>query len=132
VHFLSERFSDEEFLLRAIYLTDRRPDYWKNGKLSSAALKDPKGLSVERSGNRTISESVDYIKSHLEGAIVSFSVKACCEVEAKLLYLPNKRNPFHSEIHGSEEEKVLSDEQALFLARQARLEYFPEFFYLAE
>ena len=45
---MDETFSEQESLLRAVYPATRRPDFWNNGRLSSAALKDKRGLSEER------------------------------------------------------------------------------------
>jgi hypothetical protein len=126
VHFSSENFDNNELLLRAVYPANRRPDFWENGHLSSAALKDSKGLSVDRTGGRAVSEAVDYIRNHLTGVIVSLTVEDCNEVKAKLCYLPTKKNPFHSEIHGSDTELVLDDMQAFLLSRKAKWEFPPE------
>lgn len=124
---MNEVFGKEELLLRAVYPQTKRPDFWDNGHLTSAALKDSKGLSVDRTGNRSLYDSVEFIKKHLNGFIVSITVKACDSVQAELAYLPSEKNPFHSEIHGSKTELELSDVQAFLLSRQARIEFEPEY-----
>ena len=43
---MDETFSEQESLLRAVYPATRRPDFWNNGRLSSAALKDKRGRSA--------------------------------------------------------------------------------------
>ena len=126
-HFMNEVFGSDELLLRAVYPQSKRPDFWNNGHLTSAALKDAKGLSVDRTGLRTLSDSIEYTKAHLQGYIVSISVVACNTINAKLRYLPSKKNPFHSEIHGSETEIELSDVQAYLLSRQAQIVFESEY-----
>ena len=119
-------FDDNELLFRAVYPPAKKPIFWKNGRISSAALKDKRGLSVDRSYDRTVEESVSRMKGHFEGVIVSITVFNCQSVKAKVIYCPSKNNPYHSEIHGSETEIMLSDEQALLLARLSRIEYVPD------
>lgn len=119
---MDQTFEDHEKLLRAVWPPDKRPDFWRNGRLSSAALKDKRGLSVDRTGDRTLQNAVEEIKAHQHGLIVSFSAGVCKTVPVYLRYLPSRQNRYHSEIHGSESQVELSDVQALLLARQAVLE----------
>ena len=45
---MDETFDERELLLRAVWPENRRPDFWENGRLSSAALKiSADCLSVE-------------------------------------------------------------------------------------
>lgn len=122
---MDDTFHDSEKLLRAVWPPNRRPDFWIKGRLSSAALKDKQGLSVDRTFDRTLDVAIASIKARLNGLIVSFSIPACKTAQVYLKYLPSSGNPFHSEIHGSQTEVMLSDIQALQLARAARLEYEP-------
>jgi hypothetical protein len=115
-------FNEQELLLRAVWPADRRPDFWRNGRLSSAALKDKRGLSVNRTHNLPLSDAVLLMSQRFNGLIVSISVAACNSVDAYVKYCPSEGNIYHSEIHGSTTEVVLSDEQALVLARLARIE----------
>lgn len=118
-------FDEKEKLLRAVWPPNRRPDYWVNGRLSSAALKDPRGLSVDRTDDRTLEKSIEFIKSRLQGYIVSFAVPFCKSIPVYLRYCPSGENIYHSEIHKSETEVMLSDEQALLLGRGAVLVFEP-------
>lgn len=116
-------FEDEkEKLYRAVYPQCKRPNFWKNGKLSSAAFKDCRGLSVERQYGRADDEVITYVKDAFEGNIVSIKVLHCNDINAFIRHLPSERSEFHSEIHGSNIKKVLSDGQAKNLARLATLE----------
>lgn len=124
---MTEAFDEKERLLRAVWPPDRRPDFWVNGRLSSAALKDKNGLSVDRTFDRTVESAVGDMRTRLQGCIVSFSVLDCNSVNAFLEYLPSSGNKYHSEIHGSPTEIELGDVQALLLARAAVLEFEPEF-----
>ena len=112
---MNATFDDTEKLLRAVWPPNRKPDFWVNGRLSSAALKDPKGLSVDRTYDRALSVAIEFMKTRLHGYIVSFPVPACNFAQVYLRYLPSKTDPYHSEIHGSKTEIILSDEQALLL-----------------
>lgn len=118
-------FDEKEKLLRAVWPPTRKPDFWVNGRLSSAALKDERGLSVDRTGDRTLEGSLEAIKNRLQGYIVSFTVPLCKSVRVCLRYCPSDGNTYHSEIHGSNTQIVLSDEQALLLGRGAVLEFEP-------
>ena len=115
-------FDANELLLRAVWPANRRPDFWKNGRLSSAALKDKRGLSVNRTSDLPLGDAVLLMSRKFEGIIVSISVPACNQVQAHLKYCPSCDNIYHREIHGSPTEIMLSDKQALLLARQAKIE----------
>lgn len=124
---MDSKFDENESLVRAVYPENQRPDFWKNGRLSSAALKDKRGLSVTRTYERSLKDTVEWMRLNFSGAMVSITVRACTVVQAYVKYCPSKTNEYHSEIHGSEEVIELSDYQALHLARQATLEFHPNF-----
>ena len=126
---MDESFVEREKLLRAVWPPNRRPDFWINGRLSSAALKDKRGLSVDRTFDRPLKTAIESMRTRLGGYIVSFPVPLCNFAQVYLRYLPSNGNPYHSEMHRSETEVILSDEQALLLARAATLEYEPNYEY---
>ena len=101
-------FSDKESLLRAVYPPARKPIFWQNGKLSSAAFKDKKGLS-----------------QRFVGFIVYVTVSDCKKVNAYVKYCPSSNNKYHSEIHGSEKSVELNNIQAFILARSAKIQVNP-------
>ena len=115
-------FIENEQLLRAVWPANRRPDFWENGRLSSAALKDKRGLSVNRTYDLPLENAVLIMSEQFSGLIVSISVAACNAVDAYVKYCPSQTNVYHSEIHGSPTEVMLNDTQAFLLARQARIE----------
>ena len=115
-------FNENELLLRAVWPPNRRPDFWENGRLSSAALKDKRGLSVNRTYDLPLENAVLIMSEQFSGLIVSISVAACNAVDAYVKYCPSQTNVYHSEIHGSPTEVMLNDTQAFLLARQARIE----------
>lgn len=124
MNFMNLNFTDDEKLYRAVWPKSKRPNYWtKSGKLSSAAFKDKNGLSVLRTGDRNEADALQEAIKKLKGYIVSVNVKQCKEVEAFLRHLPGKISYYHSEIHGSDKEKVLSTSQALKLANLAKIEF---------
>ena len=114
---MTDTFKDDEKLYRAVLPNGI---YWKeNGKLSSAAFLDRNGLSVDRGNYRPDDEAVRDLQNHLQGSIVSVTVKDCRTVEAAVLYRPSKRNIYHSEVHGSTECPPLSPGQRKHLANAA-------------
>lgn len=115
-------FNENEQLLRAVWPANRRPDFWENGRLSSAALKDKRGLSVNRTYDLPLENAVLIMSEQFSGLVVSISVAACNAVNAYVKYCPSQTNVYHSEIHGSPTEVMLNDTQAFLLARQARIE----------
>ena len=125
---IRSEFNSDEGLLRAVYPPDCRPSFWKkDGTLSSAALKDKRGLSVDRTYDRSMKDAITFIRETKQGYIISVNVEDCeCkEVSALVLYKPSENNPYHSEIHGSEESIILGEIQARELARKAVVRYDP-------
>ena len=127
---MDSKFDESESLVRAVYPESQRPDFWENGRLSSAALKDKRGLSVTRTYDRSVKNTVEWMTLHFKGAMVAITVRACTVVQAYVKYCPSKTNEYHSEIHGSQEKIELSDFQAFYLARQATLEFCPNYQYI--
>lgn len=118
---ISETIDETELLLRAVFPANKRPDFWYNGRLSSAALKDKRGLSVERTYDRTLENAAQSLSDRFTGSIISLSMYQCKKVHASVKYCPSLNNPYHCEIHGSDTEIPLSDTQALILARKASI-----------
>ncbi len=116
-------------LYRAVWPEKKKPNFWKksiNGvkRISQAAFIDSNGLSVEYAATRSETEVVPIMRSAFSGHIISFTVKQCQEVSAIVRHLPSGRSEYHCEVHGNEKEKVLSDEQADYLAQEALVEYY--------
>ena len=126
---MDETFSEQELLLRAVYPATRRPNFWNNGRLSSAALKDKRGLSVERTYDRTVKDATLSMSRRFQWLIVSITVPACNAVQAYIKYCPSQNSPYHSEIHGSQTQVELSDTQAFLLARSATIQFVPNLEY---
>lgn len=120
---MNKSFDDEERLYRAIRPHTTFPNHWKkNGKLSSAALKDAKGLSVERGAYRDVDVIAQQMaERRFKGTLASLAVGECRQVDAIVKYLPGS-SKYHSEIHGSDTVKILSDAQAKKLAMLAHIE----------
>lgn len=123
---MDETFSEQELLLRAVYPANRIPNFWNNGRLSSAALKDKRGLSVERTYDRTVKDAAISMSRRFQGIIISITVPACNAVQAYIKYCPSPNSPYHSEIHGSRTQIELSDLQAFVLARGAMIQFEPK------
>ena len=120
---MDEHFSPEEKLYRAVYPAELVSMFWrKDGSLLSAAFADTKGLSVDRGYFRKSQTVIDPMRKRFSGVIASVCVKDCSEVKAVVCFLPSKNNPYHSEIHGSETELLLSKSQRIYLSRKAVIE----------
>lgn len=76
-------FEMGEELYRAVY-PPSHPGLFitKEGKVSSAAFADPKGLSVERGYYREDSVVVEKMKKLFDGCIISVSVQDCSDTNA--------------------------------------------------
>lgn len=106
---MNNNFPSDESLYRAINPVN---GFWKtNGKLSSAAFKDGKGLSVDRGDFRPDEIVVDEMSHRLKGSIVKFSVEDCNKIDARVQYDPNEEDQYHSLVLGKERIR-LSDSQA--------------------
>lgn len=117
---MNDAFLPEEALYRAVYPPETAAMFWrKDGTVSSSAFADPKGLSVERGYYRPTAEVITSMKKHFKGNIIMLFSGDCFAVHAVVRYLPSKNNPYHSEIHGSEMELLLSKTQRLYLSRRA-------------
>ena len=114
---MDSTFPDDELLYRAVYPPELNNMFWKdNGHVSSAAFLDKKGLSVERGNFRPNETVFSDMKKFFTGRIVSFSVKLCRDVEAFIVYKPTRRSVFHTEVHGSKKQTVLSPSQRRYLS----------------
>ena len=120
MHSLDNTFDLNEKLYRAVYPPEIAEMFWrKDGSISSAAFADPKGLSVDRGYHRSDNDVVTVMQKRFKGRIVSIYAKNCLDIGAAVKYLPSAANPFHSEIHGSDNTPLLSKQQRLYLARKA-------------
>ncbi len=117
---MNDVFKSDEKLYRAVYPPEVAAMYWKrDGSLSPVTFVDPKGLSVDRGYYRDDADVKAAMKKRLTGDIVRFYVRSCNEVGAFLRYLPSKNNKYHTEIHGSADNRRLSRHQCYYLARRA-------------
>ena len=123
---IDQNFTDEqELLFRAVWSPEVKPNLWlsmegEKPRLSSAAFTDPRGCSVDRQANRSVKESVAFMKKRLHGLIFAVDVKTCMDVKAIIATLPSATNPYHCEIIKSKEHRQLDSLQALALARNAK------------
>ena len=119
---LNDNFDKEELLIRAVYPKDVLPSLWKeDGSLSSAAFKDKNGLSVSRTGGRSLEEALIATRKRLSGVMVTVTVQNCLDLKLLLRYLPTGEDEYHSEIHRDEKKAGLTSGQAKQLASCAKL-----------
>ena len=119
---ITDTFDSEELLIRAIFPADTHLFLWKeDGALSSAAFKDKIGLSVSRTGDRSLSDALAFTRKRLTGVMATVSVQTCIDMNLLLKYLPISEDNYHSEIHRSNVKAELSSKQAKQLARLAKL-----------
>lgn len=118
-------FFDCEKLYRAVFPQSRVQMFWKkDGTISSAALADKNGLSVECGDFREDIKVIEDMQKFFNGCIVSLNVEQCRSVNAIVKYKPSQRSKYHSEIHGSENTPSLSKSQRKKLAEVAKMEYY--------
>ena len=111
-------------LYRAVFPQSRVHMFWKkDGTISSAALADKNGLSVERGDFREDIKVIEEMQKFFNGCIVSLNVEQCRSVNAIVKYKPSQRSKYHSEIHGSENTPSLSKSQRKKVAEVAKKEY---------
>ena len=93
-----------EKLLRSIFPQDLLWDTVRN-KPSSAAFKDANGCSVDRTGDRTLPDSIDYLKKRFKKnpAVAVITKTICDEIQVAVKYAPSKKNIYHTEIHESDD-----------------------------
>ena len=119
---MNEVFHNDEQLYRAVFPPKKMPHFWKNdGSLSDAALRDKKGLSVERGNYREDSEVVKSMAKYFSGMLFSLCVEDCIQENAVLKYLPTERSIYHTEIHGSDSNPLLSSSQRKHLIEKIRV-----------
>ena len=98
---LNSIIRDEEFLYRGII--EQNWDCKKN-RPNSATFKDSKGVSVDRDGQRDEKDCVEFLKSNRDYfAVCKVKTQKVKELNAVPIHKPIKENPYHSEIHDSEE-----------------------------
>ena len=119
---MDKSFKPDEKLFRAVYPPEVSDMFWRrDGSLSSAAFADPRGLSVDRQGDRSVAEVALTMQKRFSGNIIYVRHSSCEEIGATVKYLPSAKNPFHSEIHGSDTNVLLSKTQRRYLSRKAVL-----------
>lgn len=112
---------DQEVLYRAIR---PYPFLWNPqvNRPSTAAFKDPNGLSVDRDGGRPECEIIEEYQSRFDlRAIVSITAGECRQIEVYPVASPSKYNPWHAELHDSENVKLINKSKQLKLARACKL-----------
>ena len=114
----SDEFQDSETLLRGIHKC-----FWsdeQNRPSSGAFKKDPKGLSVNRTGEdrKYYKESCECLKKNPSKfeIIAELNVGYCKSLDLYLKYCPINDNIYHSEIHKSKNESSLTQSVAKKLA----------------
>lgn len=120
--FMPNTFQNKnELFLRAVRPPEEFPNFWKDGRLSSAAFKDNKGLSVDRTAERKPEIAAKLMSEKYQGQIFGVSVGDCIEKKIHMCSLPLIDNPYHCELHGSPDKISLSQAQAKALAQRAIL-----------
>jgi hypothetical protein len=121
----ANEFYETETLLRGV---NKNPNFWNNerNRPTSAIFKDSKGISVNRTGEnkKYYIKSLELLKSNLNEnirTVVEIEVNYCKELELYLKYLPVENNIYHSEIHKSENQIVLSKSEAKKLSEICKI-----------
>ena len=110
---LPNEIGDDEDLFRGVIAN---PNMWneKEGRPTSAIFKDSNGVSVDRDGGRNDTDSVNYLCERLKKkgtelrAVVKISAGVCRSCETLPLAKPCRNNPYHAEIHESQQKVEIS------------------------
>lgn len=124
---LSEEISDDEVLFRAV---PNDPDFWKHKeqRYSSAAFKQSGGTSVDRDGGRSKAEIINRFAERMPSyGLVSLTAQTCRRCNCHIISKPVKadpskgieENPYHAEIHDSENKVDVRGSKARRLSTQA-------------
>lgn len=114
---LDDDINDDEFLYRGLI-----PVFYQD-RISSAAFKDSMGTSVDRDNlTRPESECVEELcKNDRFIGVCKIKSQQVREIGALPLYKYLEANPYHSEIHDSENVPQIKSSKARKLSRKAEL-----------
>lgn len=98
--------------------------YWdSNQRITSRVFdlrKNERGLSLERALGRSDNEACHYLREHLQGKIISITVKDCNSISViSLHHTPTNKNPYHSELIYSRDLKMKIEQAKHILATKA-------------
>lgn len=118
---MNNAFDDErENLFRAVlpkHIFDKR-----KGRISSAAFKDPKGVSVDRGAGRPDKIAAKALLAHgLHGSVCAVSVLDCQSANVFINPEPSRKNSFHAALYANSKRDGMEPEQSKYLAEVARL-----------
>jgi hypothetical protein len=123
---MDDKFKLEEKLFRAALPASLVWDE-EECRFSTALFKDSNGASVDRDDNRTdgniVKTMIDKLTTDKVKAIVYVHVDNCNKLPSHLKYNPLDDNIYHSEIHDSEEKKVLAKGKLRQLVKDCILVY---------
>lgn len=123
---MNKTIADTEFLYRGII------EEWfdkENNRISSAAFKDKKGVSVDRDGNERKEKECKEAILSIErkpprkpfDIVCKLLTKQVRESGAFVKHCPSINNKYHSEIHNSEKEIPISSSKARALSKIAQI-----------
>lgn len=123
---MDKEFKPEEKLFRAALPSSL---FWneKRCRFSTSLFKDSNGASVDRDDNRSNESIIKFMMDKLTAnkvkAIVCINVDYCNKLPSHIEYNPLKDDVYHSEIHDSEQKKVLAKGKLIHLARDCEIVY---------
>lgn len=115
-----------------LYRFNRRsyPDTWLNGKPTAALFIDPKGLSVQRDGNRPeniiIKNNKRRFRNDPLSGIVKVTALTCRRIKTYPKAIHNFKDKYHGEIHNSEDNTdiEITLKKAVMLADSCYIVYY--------
>ncbi len=114
----NSEIANTENLYRAVR---SNPNYWKEkfNRISTAALKDKRGLSVDRDGDRKQYEVIQSFQDRKwEGYLLYVQAKICKDIGTYLKPSPSHINNYHALILENENDIELSDEKCDKLCKE--------------
>lgn len=120
---MDKTIKPEERLYRAVLPSILWDD--EEGRFSTALFKDKNGASVDRQGNRNEATICSDFRNKFKGkdlkGVVYVYAEFCNELPSYLVYKPLEDDDYHSEIHDSENKKLLSKSKLKKLAQNCKM-----------
>lgn len=118
---LEDRIRDDEVLYRALILK-----WFKNGRLTSAAFKQKNGASVDRDGGREEQAIIDTFEDRMPGrGLALIAARQCRDLETNPVANPIENNPYHAEIHDSQDKITIGISKARKLSKAVTIIKYP-------
>ena len=101
-----------------------QPYSFEKNKISSALFKDPKGLSMDKKGERNEDDAVKFMENYFRErfkGVARLGHKKLEKAETYIENSPSEKNEYHVQVYENSEKDPISSLKALILADSAEL-----------